>query len=522
MKWFKWIFCLFFLVGGLAVGRWFLGPRLVEAEVRQLCERKDEEGALKALMRLAETDRTKAFDLLLTLETDGSHAVLRRLTAEVPEGGSDLMAAYLRHPEHHHVGVAGETAFLLCARADPARAWGAMTTHAVKFMPAFLPAMARGLTQRDPLEAMASAAKIQSPYYRERFVHDVLEEWSGQDDAGLLSWLSKQPDARVLARRVNWFRLRITDARGLADIAAMLPEDCARENLGNFPQSERETGEGAWISHTDWLLALPPGETRTRLCIVAAVGLAYRNPEAGLKLLPEVLDAKVRALMTSAVAGYRAAAAPDAGLAFASTLSDAEEHRNARNSVFLTWAENEPAGAAQHALKSGDPDAKIMLSTAGCAWARTDPEGASRFALEHDQQNATQDHGSLAMLPMAIKTWVGMEPVEAERWVRALPEGVQKDRALGAVASALVLRTPDEALRRAQDIKDAQARTRALRECLMAWSYRDPQKPAQWLEAAALDAETKRSLAAFFQPMTQGQPTKSSVTNLSDGVFVFY
>jgi len=524
MKMLHGFLCLTMLMAGLVVGKWISGEAVARAEAERAWKQQDVEGCFKALARVARSSPTHAFELLLTLEDESPEkALLLRLTKEFPDAGTDFMAVFLRHPEKFHDFTLGDAVFCGFARADPERALQAMMGNAVQFLPAYLPAIARGMAQRAPLEAMRYADKIQCPMHRERFVHEVIQEWSERDGQCLLTWLRSQPNARTLAKHVAWFQLKITYAARLADIAALIPESSALDRSSHLWLSRPEA-EGAWMQHTDWLLALPAGETRERLCNAAAQGLLNLDPEAALKLLPEIKDAKIHLLVTSSASAYRAAASPQDGLAFANALTDAEERRKAKNSVFFTWVENDPAGAAHHALESGDPDAKIMLSSAGTYWAMSDPENACRFALEHEPPNEGKSGRKNEMLKSTVNIWAGTEPVAATRWVKALPEGEVKDAAVAAVASALSLRLPEEGMRWAQDIKDAAIRRQTLGLCFQAWLYKDQDKPGKWLQQASLDEETRKSLESRLKYAVQSHQSgrgDGGGTNTTDAIMTF-
>ena len=524
MKMLHGFLCLATLLAGLVAGKWISGEAVARAEAERAWKQQDVEGCFKALTRLAQSSPTHAFELLLTLEEESPEKeLLLRLTKEFPDAGADFMAVFLRHPEHHHDYTMGDTIFSDCARTDPERAWQAMMGNAVRFMPAFLPAIARGMTQKDPRTALTYVEKIQCPKHRDSFVHEVIQEWSACDGQGLLTWLRAQPDARALVRHVGWFQLKLKDAARLADIAALIPEDTVAASSFHswLPPSN---AEGYWMEHTDWLLALPAGETRARLCTAAAQGLVQLDPEAALKLLPEIKDANVHQLVTSTVSAYRAAVTPQDGLAFANALTDVEERRKAKNSVFYTWAENDPAGAVHNALESQDPEARIMLSYAGSLWARSDPENACRFALEHEPQSNGKLGTKNGMLSSAVNAWAGSEPVAAARWVKALPEGEAKDAAVAAVASALAYRLPEEALHWAQDIKDAQTRRLTLGLCFQSWLRKDRDKPVKWLQQASLDEDARKSLESHLKYTVEARQSgqaKGGENYTSDGIMIF-
>lgn len=524
----RWLYVLLSITALVAfdLGKRFTEPKVALVLARRAWQGQDVEGCFEALKLAAHASPTQAYDVALSFEGDDTqrHQLLERLLKQFPNSGPDLLAAFLQHPEHQHHGYGvGTVAFRACAQADPERAWQGMLSLPGRFIPGFLPAFAEGLTRRDPEEAMKHAEKIASPVFRERFVSDVIQQWSDRDGQGLMTWLRAQPDRAPLAEYVAWDRLKIADASALRDIAALLPKHLPTGS-GLLARPMLPEKEDVWMRHTDWLLALSPGEMRARLCTAAAPGLADLDPEAALKLLPEIQDAQVRQRVTTCVAAYRAAAAPQEGLAFANALTDERERIQARNAAFFTWAENDPMAAVRHALESGDPDAQIMLSHAGFQMARNDPEGACRFALEQEKPDKARDERGHSILRTTLQAWVGREPVAARRWVRALPEGAQKDTALAAMASALVHRMPEEALQYAQDIQDATVRKRTLQSCLTSWAYKDVEKPARWLAEAKLDEETRQAIAKWIEPSLKARrsgPSHGAAVYVTDGVVIF-
>lgn len=528
MKIFRAFVYLAVLLAGLTAGRLISATGAACSEVVRAWQQRDMEACSAALARVAGASPAQAFETLLSLEGDEAvrWELLRQLLKDCPEAGPAVMDEYLKHPELHRDYTLGDVCFSGCARVAPDRAWQAMMEQRVLFMPAFLPGIARGMAQKDAKGAMRHAEKIPCAMQREAFVHELLQEWSAHDAEGLLAWLRAQPDAKKLARHVGWFQLKITDAAQLAVIAELMPESFATERSSLHSGVPRPAAEGRWMQQTGWLLAFPAGEKRTLLCTAAARGLMQIDPEAALKLLPEIRNTNVRHQVMSTVSAFRAAVSPQEGLAFANALTDAVERRNAKNSVFLTWAQNDPAGAARHAVESGDPDAKIILSQAAFQWALADPENACRFALEHekpDEANAVKRH---AMLKSAVKIWAGKEPVAAARWAEALPVGSAKDAAWYGVATAMALRMPEEALRRALDIQDAAMRRQALQLCLMSWLYKDNEGPVKWLQQASLDDETRKALDAYVKTRVaatqSGHSESGGAFFISDAISIFH
>jgi hypothetical protein len=487
--------------------------------IRRLWEMHDSEGGLALLLPM---DPESAYELLLGFPGGNVQEWLAKLLEEHdPESGALLLRVFLRHPLHHHDFGIASTVFRHAALGDPALVWREAQARATSFLPAMLPALAQGMTRNNPLKAVAQASAIRSPAMKDTFLREVIEEWSGQDAKGLLTWLRVHPEKEKLVRQVKWSRMRISSASDLAEIAALIPAEAIAAGQDSRLFFD-EQPDDLWIHRTDWLLALPPGPARESLCEVAASSLVSIDPEAALSLLPAVTQPGIRRQVLSAVAGFRAAVAPEDGLAFADTLSDARERSAARNAVFFTWAENDPRTAARHALKSGDPDARIMLGSVGHHWAAKDPEGAALFAIENDlpQDNKPPSVFS-GMLDSAVRTWAGREPMTAATWAKTLPRGPQRDRAAAAIANGVSFRFPEEAMIWAQDIADESSRRQTLKLCFGTWLRRQPEQAAQWLQTNTLDDPIRQQLSQALEARRQN-PSSGSISNLSDGTFITY
>jgi hypothetical protein len=540
MKWLHWCFPVVSASAGLVAGRWlslqngltqvvdetgaFLRRSVAvvsglpsgvdiaaEEEIRRLWLGDDEAGTLAALVRLGQRNPARAFELALSLQGGDTGALLVKLAEKLPGTGKALLEVLLYHPEHHRSGGIADIAFRLCARDDPERAWSVAMSQPGKFVPSMLTAIANGLAERDPRLAMDFAARVQSPSFRADFVRDVISKWSDVDGKGLMAWLRDAPDRDELMKHVKWGHMRLASSADLAEMGNMMPKEIieAQDDFRLFSGQ----AEDAWVTRTDWLLSLPSGEMREKLCSFAVRSLVRTDPEAALKLLQDVKHPILRALVTSAVAGFRAAESPLDGLAFANALTDDEQRRKARNAVYFTWAESDPPGAARYALESGDPEAQIMLNSAGTYWAITDAESACRFALEHDVTT------ELKLLASSVGVWAGRDPVGAALWVDTLPQGAQRDRAAAALATHVVYHFPEEAMIWAQNVADADRRRQTLGSCFGSWLYKDPTACGAWLESAVLDEVTKNALRSQLERRLK-TPSTGSTTSVSEGIFI--
>ncbi|MBE7496630.1 MAG: hypothetical protein HS117_16940 [Verrucomicrobiaceae bacterium] len=479
----------------------------------------DPDGMLNVLRQMSPE---AAYEALFSLHLEKAGELLAKLVEEHDAvDGESLLRAFLRHPEHFHSYSIASTVFCQAAEDDPALAWREAEAHGLHFLPGMLPALAQGMTRKDPLGAIKHAATIRSPGMREFFTREVIEEWSGRDTTGLLDWLGKQPDAAKLARQVKWGRMEISSAAQLAEIARLMPAE-ALQNLTDSELLFGKPAENLWIRRTDWLLAMPPGAARENLCHVAAMGLLSIDPEAALALLPAMAQPEVRRQVLTAVAGFRAAASPEEGLAFADSLPDAQERQAARYAAFVTWAENDAPAFTRHAMAGDDPDAKRVLSSAGIRWAMQDPEGAAAFAFENDVPKDDKAAGPFSgMLASAVQTWAGKDPVASASWVNELPRGPQRDRAAAGIALGVAFRFPDEAMIWAQDIADEASRRQTIGLCFSTWLTRQPEQAAQWLAAAQMDDTTRQRLSTVLQNR-RGRPYSGSMQNISQGIIVIH
>lgn len=486
-------------------------------------ERLQNENDLDALLsQLRQMSPPQAYSALLGLSGINVGELLAKLVeGHGPESGQALLAIFLMHPEHHHSFSIASTVFRHAAQGDPALAWREAEAHAMHFLPAMLPALAQGMSRKAPLEAIAHAASIRSPGMRETFIREVLEEWSGTDAPGLLSWLAQQSDAKKLARLVKWGRMRLSSPHQLARLADLMPSSTV-PNSTDSRLLFGEPSEDLWIRRTDWLLTIPPGAARDKLCNLAAISLTSVDPEAALKLLPALTEPAIRRQVLTAAAGFRAAASPMDGLAFADTMQDAQEREAARYAVFITWAENAPAAFSRHAIQSNDPDATRAMSTGGTYWAMKDPEGAAEFALQHDLPKGAKTETALAgMLSSTVRVWASKDPVGAANWVNGQPRGPQRDRAAAAIAGAAAIRFPEEAMIWAFDISDEAPRRQAIDLCFSTWLRMRPEQAAEWLKAAQMDDATRQRLTSSLQDH-RARPFTGATQNLSQGTVVIY
>lgn len=489
-----------------------------EAELKRLWKRSDLETTLAAFVAYARTHPGRALDLAMSLEgPDAWELVMKLVLGLPPEQGALAMDVLKRHPQYCRPCPPFDAVFVLCAKSDPERAWIEAHAPGAKFTAAALDAIARGCGEVNPAVAMTLAERLTAPDEKAEFARTVLREWSSSDARGLIAWLGGQQDREKLAALVPWGRIRLESWEDFLDMTKVVPLELIDGSQGGR-FSFGDAGENGWATRTDWLQALPEGETRQAFFAGAARALVGSDPEKALALLPQIVDARLKQRVLSATAAYRAAVSPEEGFAFASSLNDASARTLARASVMRTWAENDPVAAARHALSSHEYD--DLMAHLGFRWAEIDPQSAVSTALAEEHPESGIAMGS-TMLGTAMSRWVSADPFEASRWVSELRAGPQHDRAVAALALGAVYSEPEGAMNWAASIIDEALRKQTLTSGFNRWLSNDRSQAVTWLDGVTLDDSTRKTLEEQVQSTAQELPAGNRSRSF-EGFMVVY
>ncbi|MGV3659606.1 MAG: hypothetical protein ACO1TE_05465 [Prosthecobacter sp.] len=494
-----------------------------EQEARQLWQTAGLEPTLEALTAYARLNPARALDLAMSLKGENAWQLVMKLVQTLPvHAGGVAMDVLLRHPQYCKPCPPMDAVFGLCAKSDPERAWREAHAAGVPFTSAALDAIARGCGETNPRKAMELAARLTEVKEQTKFMRTVLSGWADEDPRDLVAWLGTQADAAAFFPQVPWGRLQFETQADFLAMVGVVPLEVFDGSL-EFSQIFGTAGEGGWATRLDWLQAVPDKAQRHALYAGAARALMHADPEKALALMPEIENARLRQQITSATAAYRAAISPEAGFAFADSLTDEKARRLARQSVLNTWAENDPAAAARYALASQLPPDEGYMGMRyqlGHKWAELDPQAAVSHALTHEPQDEAGSPGG-TVLGSAMSQWVYSDPYTASGWVNALPSGTRRDTAAAALARASMRMEPDGAMVWAANIADPGLRQRTVQSCFETWLRMDQSQAARWLEQAALDESTHQALAAAAQSASAHQDPGTR-WNSSNGIIVVY
>ncbi len=507
------------------VGSWPIEEEAVrEEEAWRLWQSGSLDLTLEALSAYAQMNPARALDLAMTLKGDNAWELVMKLVQALPvQAGGVAMDVLLRHPQYCKTGPPQHAVFFLCAKSDPERAWREAHAAGVDFIKNALDAIADACGETNGRKGMELAARLTGAKEQANFTRTVLRGWVEKDARDVLAWLGSQPDATRFHQQIPWGSMRFATQEDFLAMVRLVPLDVLDGSkthsfiFGSAP-------EEGWATRLDWLQAITDEAPRRALFAGAARALVHADPEKALALLPEIGDTRLRQQITSVTAAYRAAASPEAGLAYADSLVDEGARLAARQSVMNTWSESDPAAAARYALEAGlttGNEFTMLRQQLGRKWAELDPQGAVSYALEHESQNTNQATPD-SLLSAAMRQWMVQDPYSASSYVSSLPAGAARDATAATLAHAAINLEPDGAMAWAANIADAEVRQRTMQNCFATWLRTDQDNAARWLEQASVEPPVRQMMETAVQAAAARQRTSYPSQREQGSVILVY
>jgi hypothetical protein len=287
-------------------------------------------------------------------------------------------------------------------------------------------------------EAVRRAAEIEDDEDRASALHECFPQWLRAEPAAARAWLLKT--GSTFSPEVVLSLVRDT-APLFPELALTLAE---RLPVGQRAAATAEIFEN-WAS-------LDPAQ--------AAVRARFLTGPARDPLEVAGAETTDREIAVAHLSRLWADRNPRDAQAWALTLPDAPLRRAAFDALFTTWAEKEPAAAAQalRALPPGEPLRTRCIVRVVSHWAASDAAAALDW-LQTLSAPAERDAAAAALLTEAART----QPAEAAAW--ALQLSAETDGALlGKVVSAWAAADRPAALAWAAALPPGPARDTCLRE----------------------------------------------------------
>ena len=387
----------------------------------------------------------------------------------------------------------------------------------------------------DPERALADVLRRGGPE-QERFVHAVFENWAEIDQGAALDRAETLPDRQrrdaAIAVLIARDDLSAAEQRALATRFSIEPvvdrlraeramrSDPAlawRDALANVPAGQEQNAVlwrivHEWIDSDPpaamaavgampdqatgrqwhralvrhwmeadrdaaiaWVLAEPTSPGRAALLAEAAAFLAQTSPRDALQLASGLDGVGRQRVIASALTAW-AQSDPKAAMEAVAEVDDAEVAENLHRELALLWARRDPGAAADWLASSdlaGEPLRRALRGVL-VQWAADDARAAATW-LETAPLNLRERH-----IADVLHTFAGQDAGGAFTWLANQPVEIQR-RSIGHLMDSVANGSPTVALDLFAQIRDGQARARAMEGILTGWSRSDPESAAQYL-----------------------------------------
>jgi hypothetical protein len=307
----------------------------------------------------------------------------------------------------------------------------------------------------------------------------LLREWARRDPRAAAQWVEQLPDAdeRGEARSELAAGWGSADHRAAAAWVDQLASAKERQGLlrdvirGATERDPREAFE----------LAVNSLEAKDLWCLEAEKALrrwGQTDPAAAarfLQTLPvgetkDLATRQSRTMMTADLGKLWAVRDPSAALEWAERLEGDERTTTliAMSGALVKSIISNPIEALSVIDKLPASRRQEALCGVVEAWADIDPRAAAEFARSRPESTPALDE-------VIARRWANRDLAASVAWTKTLPEGVDRDSALQAVAIASAQRDPLRGSELAREIRDAVLRDQALEYVTQQLSGKDLQ-----------------------------------------------
>ena len=473
-----------------------LAEKFPDAAVAKLDSIKDT--AMRRSLRdsvvatMAKDDPPRAL-ALLGKPTNDDYALVGEVFARW--GRDDMSAAQValtKMSEHSH-GAAVRSLAKIIAETDPAAAWDFATENASdKTYPDIMASheILRQWVHTDPEAALEAAASAPSKYSRQQLLSTTLGAWVAADCDTASRFIMNSSDPDVLSG-------------GLVALAKR-------------PESDRQTLFETFLERVPVL-----GQYRYDMSNLLE-SWAAENPREAAAAFAELPDSYMGGGNTHYVANIASRWFTETDdktdpLRWALSLEEKNARNTAINSIFADWINTDPAAAAAAAQSHNTGIAEV-----GKSWSKNDPQAAIRWASSLQDAGQRKDamnnilseiaktnpqqatallasqglSGDATAVGNIVNNWVLNDANAASNWVKALPRGEARDRAMANMATnfAFNKNEPTAGIAWALTIDNPEARMSEVERIVINWHFKEPQTAKAWVEASNLPEDIKKRL----------------------------
>jgi hypothetical protein len=160
---------------------------------------------------------------------------------------------------------------------------------------------------------------------------------------------------------------------------------------------------------------------------------------------------------------------------------------DAMASALASYAANDPVkAAAEVGSLTGDAKNQAVDQIAQ-AWARTDPAKAAEWVASED--------GDRNAIRGVMMNWVNQDSAAALSFIQKQPQGELRDQAVGTYVMANATASPKDSVALAESITDDNSRNRALMASTSAWMAEDPAAAKDYINSStSLSDDAKQAI----------------------------
>jgi hypothetical protein len=258
----------------------------------------------------------------------------------------------------------------------------------------FVKALLPKLAQADPQAALKLVDQVAGGWDRDTLLRSIAKSWSETDPYAAAKWVKELPLGRL--------RTGCTDG---------VIESMAAVNVA----------EALALADT-----LPPGRERQNAYATIAQIWGPADPEAAMKWARELPDGSVKQSVMQSIVSKWAQANPAGAAAYAEALPPSSMRNAFLADVGRTWYAADPEAALPWILgRKSDPDSIQTLQQMLPSLAWSDPKRAVEL-LDRLSSAAARNQA----ISRIASQWAGRDFAAALAWVRSLPDGYARQRAL--------------------------------------------------------------------------------------------
>jgi hypothetical protein len=388
------------------------------------------------------------------------------------------------------------------------------------------------LAEDSPREALERAQEISNLEVRTETVNGVMRAWASRDPRTFLDYLATLDEAarRSAASNGFWYQIASSAPELALDRADLWPPDlrgpvtmsaigaiAQRDPLAAYaraqqmPQGQERRQLVQQIAQSfaqhdadaalAWSRSLQPPEPEAFTAVVTAIGqkdpLRAFDLAAAIGTQRERQDAMIQVVTTATL---RDPAQSVALLDRALALPNNQDRQSLVQIILSTWAEREPARAADWLVANAERAPPGAVNTVASAYARHDLEQAASYASRVPSQlRGSWLNGVAGMYAQA-------NPQAALQWIEQFRGSPEYDAAALAVIMPASRSDPEAAARAAESLSREDYRRSAVMQVASSWAQRDAARAAAWASGVSDPTAQQSAVGVIASMWSQQDP----------------